>query len=139
MTSCVPYPAKDAETLRAMAHQLLEILRQETQCLSQKDHQGVLAILPQKEALARRIVEALRSMAHAIHKGQDATGNRDMLSDLRETLRQIDAINEANRRCIAELLEIHEELLSMLVPQTYSQTSQRALPLVKGYGIRTEV
>jgi len=139
MTSSADRREESLAIIQAMAHQLLEVLEEETRCLAERDHGALLAILPQKEALARRLSESLRPWAQAIREGhREPDENREVWTDLKETLRHIEARNEANGRYIEELIQIHEELLSLLVPHTYGHGAQKSLPAVKGYGISTE-
>ncbi len=129
---------QDAAAVQVMARHLLDVLREETRCLAQSDHAALLEILPQKEALARRISESLRNLRHT--KPSNSTTARDGVAwlHLRETLQRIEALNDANGRHIAELLRIHEELLSIMVPQTYGYGPPKVPPALKGCGLSTE-
>lgn len=127
-----------AAAVQVMAHHLLDVLREETRCLTQGDHAALLEILPQKEALARRISESLRSLRHS--EPSAATTVRDGAAwlNLKETLQRIEALNDANGRHIAELLRIQGELLSIMLPQTYGYGPPKVPPALKGCGLSTE-
>ncbi|WP_448383056.1 flagellar protein FlgN [Desulfosoma sp.] len=128
----------EVEAVRIEAEHLLELLRQETRLLAEGDHAALLEILPEKEALARRLSESLRRLRRTEGRPEAATLNRTPWVDLKETLRRIEALNDANGRYIADLLLVHRELLSMMVPQTYGHAAQKALPALKGFGLSTE-
>lgn len=127
-----------AHTVRAMAQQLLELLRQETLLLTQRNHGGLLEILPEKEALARRISQSLRDFRRNEPSSELAGRDWESWVDLKEILLQIEALNDANGRYIADLLSVHQELLSIMVPQTYGRGTPNALPALKGCGLSTE-
>lgn len=128
----------DPDAARAAAKRLLECLRQETRLLAEGDHAALLAMLPQKEALARSLSENLQRLRHGEASPTPAARHRAAWLDLRETLRHIEALNDANGRYIAELLLVHRELLSLMIPQTYGHAAHKAMPALKGCGLSTE-
>lgn len=126
------------EAVRDTAQRLLELVQQETQILSRKDYGALWELLPEKERLARRLVDTLRPWGQdAQETGRTVEAGADW-HPVRDTLRRIEAINEANGCYIAELLTIHQELLSLLVPHTYGHGAHKALPAIKGCGLSTE-
>lgn len=127
-----------AHTVRAMAQQLLELLRRETLLLTQGNHGGLLGILPEKEALARRISQSLRDLLCAEPSSEPAGRDWESWGDLKEMLLQIEALNDANGRYIEDLLSVYQELISIMVPQTYGRGTRNALPVLKGCGLSTE-
>lgn len=126
------------EAVRDTAERLLELLEQETQILVRKDYAALWELLPEKERLARRLVDTLRPWSQDVHASGHVEEAGTNWHPVRDTLRRIEAINEANGRYIAELLTIHQELLSLLVPQTYGHGAHKALPAIKGCGLSTE-
>lgn len=138
MTSTARRQAFSWETLRDLSQRLLELVQQETQILARKDHGALWELLPEKEILARRLANTLGSLSQEAQASAHTMEARAMRRLVKETLRRIEAVNEANGRSIAELLSIHQELLSLLVPQTYGQGTHKALPAIKGCGLSTE-
>ena len=128
----------EAHAVRITAEHLLELLQQETRLLAEGDHAALLEILPEKEALARRLVEGLRRLHHAEAQPETSARDRAAWVDLKEKLRRVEALNDANGRYIADLLLVYRELLSMMIPQTYGHAAQKALPALKGCGLSTE-
>ncbi|ROR01902.1 flagellar export chaperone FlgN [Desulfosoma caldarium] len=126
------------ETVRDAAQRLLELVQQETQILAQKDYSALWELFPEKERLAHRLVDALRLQSREAQTSGHAVEAATNDHSVRDTLRRIEAINEANGRYMAELLTIHQELLSLLVPQTYDHGAHKALPAIKGCGLETE-
>ncbi len=121
-----------------MTQRLLEVLHQETEILARQDHKALLELLPEKETLAHRILETLESLTEEFRDAPMSLEAQDDWLHLQESLRRIEAINEANGRYIADLLTIHQELLSLLLPHTYGQGAKKNLPTLKGCGISTE-
>ncbi|MEJ5347449.1 MAG: hypothetical protein WHS46_01995 [Desulfosoma sp.] len=138
MTSFLKPENSKTVTLRAMTQRLLEVLQQETDILARQDHKALLELLPVKETLARRILETLEPLTQEFHGSPMSLEEQDDWLHLQESLRRIEAINEANGRYIADLLTIHQELLSLLLPHTYGHGAQKTLPAIKGCGVSTE-
>lgn len=128
----------DVSRVRAMAEQLLEVLRKETHLLAQGDHGVLLEILPEKEALARSISEALQGLRRAEPSSEGPGSTHPAWLDLKEILQHIEALNDANGRYIVDVLHIYQEILSLMVPQTYGHRAPKALPALKGCGLSTE-
>lgn len=128
----------DPDAVRITAEHLLELLQQETRLLAEGEHAALLEILPEKEALARRLSESLRSLHHAGDPSKGPARDRAAWLDLKETLRRIEAQNDANGRYITDLLLVYRELLSMMVPQTYGHAARETLPALKGCSLSTE-
>ncbi len=138
MTSSLKPENSRTLTLRAMTQRLLEVLQQETDVLARQDHNALLELLPEKETLAHRILENLEPLTLELQGSPMSLEEQDDWLHLQESLRRIEAINEANGHYIAELLTIQQELLSLLLPHTYGHGAQKNLPTIKGCGVSTE-
>lgn len=119
------------------ARSLLDALEEEERCLKERDHDGLLHLVPTKESLARSLAARLRTLSGRPSDGRGF--DRASLQELKEILRRIEARNERNRRFIQESLAIYQGILGLFENELYAPSPQvRAFPAIRGSSIHRE-
>lgn len=123
---------KNLDDLREMldvclttAEQLLQTVLEESQILKRFQADALLQILPKKERLVRCLHNKLVSLKDSTDRSDGAKADPQLVL-LRESLQQIEQVNQANHIFIENTLAYYDDFLKRFTPVSYGLADNRS-------------